>query len=290
MSSANVRAEQQVRQSIWRRAFVREILILAIGYFVYSQVRGLAADRTADAFRNAYNIIHFERDIGIFFESAVQAAVLSQATLLHFFNFVYFYGFFPLVVPTAIWLFWKRPHVYILMRNAFLISGAIAVIFFLLLPTAPPRMIGMGFVDTLGRTMTPTYESLPGVNQFAALPSMHVGWNFLTAMAIYLALHGLRFRWLIFILPAIMLTATVATGNHYFIDGLLGIVVAFAALRVAVYIRDHPPRSRHLRQLLTRSDEEELERLRAELPVVVEELASDPVPAEGAPPLPRGGG
>jgi hypothetical protein len=286
MEPAAIRAEQRTRQSIWRRAFVRELIILAVGYTVYAQVRGLAADRTADAFRNAYNIIHFERDIGIFWESAVQAVVLSESALLHFFNFVYFYGFFPLVIPTAAWLFWKRPHVYILTRNAFLISGAIAVVFFLLLPTAPPRLIGMGFVDTLGRTMTPTYDSLPGVNHFAALPSMHVGWNFLTAMAIYLGLSGFRWRWLVFALPAVMLTATVATGNHYLVDGLLGMLVAFCGLRIAVYVRDHPPRWRALRQLVTRSDYAEAADLGPELAVVVEELAGNAVPAEAPPTLP----
>jgi membrane-associated phospholipid phosphatase len=288
MSSLQAGA-QRPRQAIWRRAFFREVLILVIAYMVYAQVRGLAADRTADAFRNAYNIINLERDIGIFWELAVQAAVLPQTTLVHFFNLFYFYGFFPLLIPTAVWLFWKRPHVYILTRNAFLISGGIAVIFFLLLPTAPPRLIGMGFVDTLGRSLTPTHESLPGVNQFAALPSMHVGWNFLMALALYLALKNFQLRWLVFLLPAMMLTATVVTGNHYFVDGLLGVVVAFSGFRLAVYIRDHPPRVRALRSVLTSPERQELEELGAELSVVVQEVGRDAVPAEDPGPLPRGG-
>jgi hypothetical protein len=284
MSQVIARAEQQGRQSIWRRAFVREMLLLAIAYTVYSQVRGLAADRVDDAFRNAFSIIHLERDIGIFWESAFQALVLSEGWLEHFFNVFYFYGFFPLIIPTAIWLFWKRPHVYILTRNAFLISGAIAVVFFLVLPTAPPRLIG-GFADTLGRSMTPSYESLPGVNQFAALPSMHVGWNFLIAMGLYLGLANFRFRWIVFILPVLMISATVATGNHYIVDGLLGMAVAFSGLRLAIYIRDHPPRIAPLRDILTISERRELKELGSELPVVVEELTGDAVPAKKPPPL-----
>jgi membrane-associated phospholipid phosphatase len=34
-----------------------------------------------------------------------------------------------------------------------------------------------------------------------------------------------------------MFSATVATGNHYFLDGVLGLVVAVAALRIALLMQ-----------------------------------------------------
>jgi len=34
-----------------------------------------------------------------------------------------------------------------------------------------------------------------------------------------------------------MFSATVVTGNHYFLDGVLGLVVAVAALRIALYVQ-----------------------------------------------------
>jgi membrane-associated phospholipid phosphatase len=210
---------------------------MGLGYLVYSQVRGLAGHRVSDAFINAYNLIDIERDLGIFKELTIQQWVLASDTLVYVFNVIYFYGFFPLVIPSAIYLFVRRPEIYRLARNAFLISGGIAVCFFLTLPTAPPRLVGMGFIDTLNQSLTPTYSSIPGVNHYAALPSMHVGWTFLLAVAFFLAFKDFRLRPLFFAIPVMMFSATVVTGNHYFLDGVLGLVVAFAALKVALYLQ-----------------------------------------------------
>lgn len=217
-----------------RVRFLREVLIVGVGYLIYSQVRGLAGDRVMDAFTNAYHVIELEQRLGIFSELALQTYVVPHDALVHFFNFIYFYGLFPLLLPTAVWLFFKNPRVYALARNAFLCSGAIAVVCFLIVPTAPPRLLDIGFIDTLGQSLTPTYDSIPGVNQYAAVPSMHVGWNFLTAIAIYMALPRSRWRGAILILPVVMFTATIVTGNHYFIDGVLGVLVASIALKVAL--------------------------------------------------------
>jgi membrane-associated phospholipid phosphatase len=216
---------------------LQEILFMALGYLVYSQVRGLAGHRVSDAFINAYNLIDIERDLGIFKELTLQQWVLASDTMVDVFNLIYFYGFFPLVIPTATFLFLRRPDIYRLARNAFLISGSIAVCFFLTLPTAPPRLVGMGFIDTLNQSMTPTYSSIPGVNHYAALPSMHVGWTFLLAVALFLAFKDWRFRPIFFAIPLMMFSATVVTGNHYFLDGVLGLVVAVAALRIALYVQ-----------------------------------------------------
>jgi membrane-associated phospholipid phosphatase len=217
--------------------FLQEILIVGLGYLVYSQVRGLASDRVVDAFANGRRIVEIERNLGIFKELAIQTYVLPHDTLVHLFNVIYFYGLFPLLIPTAIFLFVKRPKVYVLTRNAFLLSGGIAVIFFLLLPTAPPRLLDLGFIDTLNRSLTPSYSSIPGVNHYAALPSMHVGWNFLTAYALFLAFDNVRVRAAFLLFPAVMLASTVVTGNHYILDGVLGIVVAAVALLMARYLQ-----------------------------------------------------
>lgn len=213
------------------------MFLVGFAYLIYSQVRGLAGDRVVDAFTNGYRIVDIESELGIFKELALQTLVLSVQPLEHFFNLVYTGGLFPLLLPTAIWLYIRKPEVYKLARNAFLISGGIAVCFFLILPTAPPRLIGMGFIDTLNQGLGPSYSSLPGVNHFAALPSMHVGWNFLTSVAIYLALAGFPWRFVVLLLPPVMFLSTVVTGNHYFLDGVLGFMVAAAALGIALRLQ-----------------------------------------------------
>jgi membrane-associated phospholipid phosphatase len=67
---------------------------------------------------------------------------------------------------------------------------------------------------------------------------MHVGWTFLLAVALFLAFKDWRFRPLFFVIPLAMFSATIVTGNHYFLDGVLGLVVAVAALRISLFVRD----------------------------------------------------
>jgi hypothetical protein len=226
-----------VRPASIRKRLLREVLLVGLGYLVYSQVRGLAGGRTSDAFANAERIIDLERSLGLYHELAVQRWVLPSAGLTDVFNLLYFYMFFPLIIPIAAWLFWKHEDVYVLARTAFLASGAIAVLFFLTLPTAPPRLLDVGFEDTLLLSFTPAYSDIPGVNHYAALPSMHVGWTFLLAVAITMAQPRWRWRGLAFAIPILMFSSTVVTGNHWFLDGALGLVVALVGLAIAVRIR-----------------------------------------------------
>jgi membrane-associated phospholipid phosphatase len=99
----------------------------------------------------------------------------------------------------------------------------------------------VGFVDTLNQSLTPTYSQIPGVNHYAALPSMHVGWTFLLAVAIFLATPRWRWHWIAFAIPVVMFSSTVVTGNHWFLDGALGMVVALTGLALAVRIRGWIP-------------------------------------------------
>jgi hypothetical protein len=231
--------ERTDRVPFYRSRLLQEILLIGLGYLVYSQVRGLAGGRVTDAMANAHHIVNLEQKLGIFGELTVQRWFLPSSTLIHVFNVIYFYGFFPVFIPTAIWLYMRRPQIYRMARTAFLTSGGIAVCFFLTLPTAPPRLLGMGFVDTLNDGLAPSYSSIPGVNHYAALPSMHVGWTFLLAVALYQALPRQRWRPVFFLIPFMMFSATVVTGNHWFMDAGLGLTVASIALLLTLYVQRH---------------------------------------------------
>ena len=58
-------------------------------------------------------------------------------------------------------------------------------------------------------------------NQFAAMPSMHVGWAVLMAYAVITGFRT-RWRWLVVIHPVLMVLAVTATANHYLLDGIVG--------------------------------------------------------------------
>ena len=135
--------------------------------------------------------------------------------------------------------FWHKPQ-YLLMRNAFLLSGAIALIFYVNFPTAPPRLLpdglGFGFVDTVfdqyntGRPWTPTEF----VNEYAAFPSMHIGWNMLAGIAVWMASKNIFVRAFAVLMPAVMMADIIFTGNHYIIDALAGFIVMMIGLGIAI--------------------------------------------------------
>jgi hypothetical protein len=214
---------------------------MAVAYLLYYLVRSHAAERTADAFRNAGQLIRLERDLGMFRELSLQTATLPYEGVTHLFNVIYFYGHFPLIIAVGIWLFWKHPPLYSLIRNAFLASGAIALVVFVLFPVAPPRLIGAGFIDTLQFTMALTYDKSPGVNELAAVPSMHVGWNLLLALGLFLSVRNRIVRGVALMLPPAMILATVITGNHYLVDAPLGIMTALSGLIIALAIQRYWP-------------------------------------------------
>lgn len=117
----------------------------------------------------------------------------------------------------------------------------------LLFPLAPPRMLpAAGLVDT-GQVYGPTvYGATPATdtmaNQFAAMPSLHVGWAVMVAVGLIVAT-GSRWRWLWLLHPAITLLVVVGTANHYWLDAIVVVAllaVAFAALRLPRAARNVP--------------------------------------------------
>src|SRR4029078_12726289 len=92
---------------------------------------------------------------------------------------VYSWGHWPVILGTAAALYHYRRDRYYVLRNALFVSGAIGFLFFAFLPVAPPGLLGPGLVDTVS-DQSDAYRALqpPGLtNQYAAFPSLHVGWN-----------------------------------------------------------------------------------------------------------------
>jgi hypothetical protein len=84
-----------------------------------------------------------------------------------------------------------------------------------------------GFVDTLpefgGGLWTFESDTMNSIsNQYAAMPSLHIGWASWCAFAMWPLL---RRRWTkvaVLLYPAATLFCIVVTGNHYWIDGVGG--------------------------------------------------------------------
>ena len=206
-----------------------ELGIWALLYAAYLAVRGFAVADVEAAFTNATRLVDLEKAAGLFHEAWLQRALGS---LEGFFSTYYMVGFGPMVLATLIWLGLRRPDDYRRLRTVLLVSIGLACIFFVLLPTAPPRLVeGLGIADTVGLSSHDT-GSFAGIrfNPYAAMPSMHVGWSLLVAVYGFRAARRLAIRLFFAIHPVLMGLAVTATGNHFFVDSLAGFGLAAATL------------------------------------------------------------
>jgi len=228
------------RRSVARRSrVVREFVLILTAIVLYFLVRGLIDGRIAVAFRNAEHVVRIEQSAGLFVEPDLQDMVVQRGWLVDAANYVYIYGHWPVVALTLAWLLLRHRDAYCRFRNAILISGAIGLLIFALFPVAPPRFLdGYGFVDTVTEQTTAYRVLQPPafINQYAAVPSLHFGWNLLMGIAwagLAGSWVGRLFGWL---MPPAMLAAIVLTANHYVLDGIAGGLIALLGLVLATRI------------------------------------------------------
>jgi len=182
---------------------------------------------------NAVKVIQFERSMGFFWEPAWQQwAVSAGRWLPTLLNWVYVLGFFPLGLAIAFTAYFLDRRRYLRYRNVIFVSFAVALVVFVLLPLAPPRLTeGYGFIDTIalyGPAWYDTRNSMAYYNAFAAMPSLHFGWAclfgayFFRSGSPWLKAVGVAY-------PAAMFLAITVTGNHYIVDGIAGILLIGAS-------------------------------------------------------------
>lgn len=217
-------------------AIMTEAFTVYAAYLFYFMVRGLVKDQRALAYANARRIIEIEQALGLHIEEGLQALVVGNDQIVRFMNWIYVWAHWPVIVGALIWLFLKVPERYALYRNAFLISGAIGLLFFALFPCAPPRFLPeLSLIDTVTQRSYSHHVLLPPdlANKYAAVPSLHAGWNLLVGIAIVREARRWWVRTLGAIMPAFMLASIVLTGNHFIIDGFIGYAVVIVGLMLA---------------------------------------------------------
>lgn len=213
----------------------REVALVSIAALTYGAIRALTEGSAAEAVRNGRRLLDLERSLGLAWEEALQSPVLAHDVLVTAANWVYIWGHWPVIAAAAVALYRLEPPSYRLLRNAMLISGAIGFLFFALLPVAPPRLIDAGLVDTVLERSS-SYRTLqpPSLtNQYAALPSLHFGWNLLVGIVLFRTWRHRLVRPFALAMPAAMALAVVVTANHFVIDVVAGGALVLAALVVA---------------------------------------------------------
>ena len=215
------------------------------------------------AFHNAERIIRAERLVGLFHEESVQELFLSQRWFIQFWNVYYGTAHFIVTLAVFVVLFFKRADVFPQWRNTLAAMTALALLGFAFFPLMPPRLLdqpcpslaaplefggacipsglrggrsqvydgenGFGFVDTLSVYGGPwrfDSERVASIsNQYAAMPSLHIGWSTWCALATWPLLRRRRAKLAVLAYPLATLFCIVVTANHYWLDGVGGLVV-----------------------------------------------------------------
>jgi len=212
---------------------LRQIALFATAYYGYRLVRGMVDGRAAQAFQNARHLIDLERTLHVFVEPTVQAWASGSSVLIDAASWIYINAQVTITVSGLIWLYLFRNKSFYFVRNMFVVAMAIALVGYIVFPTAPPRFFPeWGFLDSVAdftgaRSDSPTINAL--FNPYAAVPSMHVAFALMIGwpLAQLVRWRALKVFWAIY--PLLMTFVIVATANHFLADAFFGACTAGAA-------------------------------------------------------------
>jgi hypothetical protein len=224
-------------------------LILGV-YAVYECTRGLVAGDQRVALHHAQDVISLERSLHLFVEGPVQHAALAIPGLIGTLGFAYLTLHLSATGGLLLWLHRRRPTAYPFIRTTLLLASALAVVGYVVFPTAPPRLSNIGILDTVSSKHVDLNAGLVSslYNPNAAVPSMHVGYALIVGASIARYAPHLITRLAGLAYPPFVLLVIVATGNHFFVDAAAGAAVAGVALLAArALVRPRPtPRAHQL--------------------------------------------
>ncbi|MEZ4522052.1 MAG: phosphatase PAP2 family protein [Thermomicrobiales bacterium] len=218
---------------------LREVLIILPAALLYFLVRGLVGSDGATAIRHGEQIIQIEKWLGIWWERELQEMILGSAWRVDLVNWVYIWGHWPVIALVMTWLVLRHFDDYPVYRNALLISGVVGMIIFATYPVAPPRLMpGYELVDTV-TVRSSSYRVLqpPALtNPYAAMPSLHFGWNLLMGIALVRESSKRPAQIIGFIVPIAMFSAIVLSANHYILDAVAGGAIVLSSLAAATFL------------------------------------------------------
>ncbi|MFJ4779132.1 phosphatase PAP2 family protein [Streptomyces sp. NPDC088762] len=216
-----------------------EIVLIAVSYWTYSLIRNAVPEQKGAALANADWIWGVERSLGIAIEQSVNHAVNSVTWLIVGMNYYYATLHFIVTISVLVWIYRFHPGRYAATRLVLFATTGVALVGYYFYPLAPPRLMnGQSFVDTV--LVHHTWGSMASgnlkhmSNQYAAMPSMHIGWSLWCGLTIFAVASAPWARILGLLYPTATLVVIVATANHFWLDavgGMLCLAFGFALSR-----------------------------------------------------------
>jgi membrane-associated phospholipid phosphatase len=205
---------------------------------VYQVARGIADRNPPKAFDNGLHVIGIERHANALFELTLQRLVDGSQVLATAASWTYWNSEFTVLGLALLWVYLRRNEAFVKFRNSILLANVIGLVGYVLLPTAPPRMFpDLGFSDTLSNFGELNHGS--GViefaaNPYAAMPSLHAADALIVGLVLASVCRSRVAKVLWLLWPAWVWFSVMATGNHFWLDVLGGVIVATISL-VLVY-------------------------------------------------------
>ena len=230
------------RRTPARPALLREILLLVTLFIAYRLGRLAITGHDDLAIANAWRVWDVERLLMLPDEETLQDWALQWPDLLKAANWYYVVVHFPVTLAFLAWGWLRRPPAeYRWARRLIITLTGFAMLLHVVMPLAPPRMLGsLGFLDTMAAFGPSAYSggAATVANQFAAMPSLHVGWALLIALVVVRTAKS-PWRWVVVAHPVITTLVVVVTANHYWVDAvavalLLGLVLLVTPRPAAV--------------------------------------------------------
>jgi len=224
----------------------RQVLLFVAALYAYSLVRGVADQPgvTIEAFENGRAIMSIERALGFFVEPSIQAWAMGSGLVIDLASWIYINAQTSVTLGALVFIYLFRNPSFYFVRNMVMVAMGIALVGYLLLPTAPPRFFPeWGFTDTVSEFAGVAHDSDVAslFNPYAAIPSMHVAYAIMIGWSLARLVHHRVARALWLAYPLVVTFVIVATANHFIADALLGALTAgLAALAARELARARP--------------------------------------------------
>jgi PAP2 superfamily len=215
-----------------------EVAVLSSLYSVWRLARVLPLDQTEGAIDRARQIDRLQHTLHMPTELSLQHFVLRHDWLARFSNYYYAIVHVPALIAFLVWLFVRHRDRYSPWRNALAILTAFCVVI-RFVRVAPPRFLpDLGYIDLSAHYGLSLYGPVgTGVSdQFAAMPSIHVGWAAVVSFGI-VAVGTSRWRWLFLLHLVLTMIVVSATGNHWWLDGIVAIGLLGIAIAIDTGVR-----------------------------------------------------
>lgn len=237
MAYAQVVSALRARRRTGVLAALLEVVTVLALFGVYNVGRLIATGRVSTADGHARQLVDLERWLGLPSEETLQRLAFRVPDLIAFADRYYVAVHFPLTVAVLVWLYVFRRPAYTWAKWGLIVATATAMVIHIALPMTPPRLLpGLGMVDTGARAGQSVYAGTSPVgglaNEYAAMPSLHVGWALLLAVVLIRTCRT-RWRWLWLAHPLLTFMVVTVTANHYLLDGVAGSALVLAGLWVS---------------------------------------------------------